>query len=154
MSGKLSSSEVISSSGLFMSKMHGPYFLIAPIHIPFLLQVSCSSTEGGGEQRKIFQLQVTLKSVFLSSSRLLSLLSLSTPAARKCSLQRSKQLSPHLDLQWSITVFALAKADKICRGKVMSYCHIQLQKIQGIHLVEMGKNQSLWFFFHNTSRSR
>lgn len=61
----------------------------------------------------------------------LSLLSLPTPAARKCSLQRSKLLSAHLDLQWSITLFALAKADKICKRKVMSFYHIQVQKAKG-----------------------
>lgn len=127
--------------------------------ISWLLQYTSLSLATGGLQfyrgrkgaEEAFPASSHSNKYFSAVQGFLSLLSLPTPAARKCSLQRSKLLSAHLDLQWSITLFALAKADKICKRKVMSFCHIQVQKIQGIHLVEMGENQSLCFF-HNKPR--
>lgn len=116
--GKSGSLEVISSSGIFTSKMHGPYFLIAPIHPPFScyrwLEVPQGEEGSGGSFSSFTSL---CNQYFSAVEAFLSLLSLATPAASECSLGRSKLLSARLDLRCSLARFAGAEAEKIGKGR-------------------------------------
>lgn len=102
--GKLGSLEVISS---LMPEMHGPYFLIAPIHFSFSCYRWFAVLQREEGSRGSFCSFRCLRNQYFSA--LQGFLSLPTPAGRRCSLQRSKLLSAHSDWLGSITAPALAK---------------------------------------------
>lgn len=114
---------------------------------PFLLlQVVCSSTEGRGEQRKLFQLQVARKSVFLSTPGF----SFTPFTPNTCSQTVfPTEVKAARCSFWFTGVYpsvGIGKADEVCAGKVMTDCHTWVREIRGIHLAEMGKNQSICIF--------